>query len=114
MGSHVCDLNLIAVSMCWVFTFEAIKLCHTKKIRNAEAILCHRDYFAKQAHLKQLKIYFKGISIFKRRLFSHGKKKKKKKENLHTDEFCNMQVTERGFNISFEVSLETPFINWTI
>lgn len=78
MGGHVCDLNLTAASMCWVFTFKAMKLCHTKKIRNVEDILCHRDYFAKQAHLKQLKVYFKGISIFKRSLLFPQRKKKRK------------------------------------
>lgn len=52
MGGPVCDRNLIAISMLWVFIFEAIKLCHIKKFRNVEVILYHRDYFAKQAHLK--------------------------------------------------------------
>lgn len=37
--------------------------------------------------------------------FPQGKIKKKKKDNLQTDEFCDMQVTERGFNVSFQVSL---------
>lgn len=48
-------------------------------------------------------MYFKGISIFKMRFFPL--RGKKKKVILQTNEFCDTWVTERGFNVSFQVSL---------
>lgn len=50
MGGHVCDRNLTATSVCGIIIFEAMKLCHTKKFRDVEDVLYHRDYFAKQVH----------------------------------------------------------------
>lgn len=66
----VTEIQLLPACVKYLF----LKLCHTKKFRTVEAVLYHGAYFAKQAHLEQLKVYFKEISIFKRSLFSLGKK----------------------------------------
>lgn len=103
---------LPASSTCWFLYFKLWGYVTLKKIRNVETITYHRIYFAKQAHLKWFKAYFKGISTFKMSLFSQVCVCLCAEYSLQTDTFCDMQVTGRGFNESFHVSLSAVHHLW--